>query len=295
MSKKLIGEVTSVAKTGYFVNIDINSQSLFCIINNSYVEDNPPVVGDFVVLEQKDDQYLVKSVEPRKNYIARYDFHKNRSQGFAANLGTILIVTSANKEFSTNRIRRFLALSGDQPVRHVIVLTKIDLATNLDFYKNIIKKEFPGVEFVALNSLKKTDVAKLFKYVAEGESVMLLGSSGVGKTTIINTLLNMNLRTNETKGVRHKDSGRHTTSSRNMYYTACGRKVIDVPGIKIVGVEKEDIENSPIFQKIVSMARTCKYTNCKHITEDKCAIKAAIESGELEDWELEGYRQMLSE
>lgn len=292
MKDGVLGEITSVAKTGYFVDTDT-----FAIINNSFKGESPPVVGDIVVLEKKDDQFLIQSIKPRKNFISRYDHHKDRVQGFAANLGTIFIVTSANKEFSTNRIRRFLALAGDQKVRQVIVLTKVDLITGeeLDFYKKVLKKEFTGIDVVCINSLKPTEVKKLLKFVGEGESVILLGTSGVGKTTIINTLLGKNLKTNEVKGERHGHKGKHTTSSRNMYSMPCGRKIIDVPGIKIVGTTKEDVENSPIFRRIVELSRQCKYTNCKHITEDNCAVKFSIEDGDLEEWELNAFREIAGE
>jgi len=241
------GEVTSVSRTGFFVQI--GNLSEFCIINNSYESEGNPVVGDFVGVEKREDRWIILRVMPRKNIIRRYDVERDRYQPFASNVGTVFVVTSANLEFSLSRLGRFLALLGGEDVRIVIVVTKIDLHEGEDDYVAMVKAmlakgsedfDYSNVKAVSINALKKAEVKKLLKYVDEGASALLLGSSGVGKSTIINTLLNLDLKTNEDKGMRHSNKGRHTTSSRTLYYLPCGKKIIDVPGIKVVGVNENE-------------------------------------------------------
>jgi ribosome biogenesis GTPase len=287
-----VGEVISVAKTGFFVNQ--GGERIFCIVNNSFQGDEKPVVGDVVVIQKKDDQHLITAIKPRKSFIGRYDFYKERYQGFAANVDFIFVVTSANNEFSPNRIRRFLALSGSQDVKKVVVLTKIDLNKKWQSYADTIKNDL-GVEYIAINALDTNQVKQIVKAVKKGESILLLGSSGVGKSTIINTLCGTNLKTGDTKGQRFSDKGKHTTSARNMYYTRCGRKIIDVPGVKIVGVESEVALGSEVFERITSLATECKFRNCRHQTEIGCAVKAAIEAGKLSSDELAVYTQIIGE
>ncbi|MCL2846448.1 MAG: ribosome small subunit-dependent GTPase A [Firmicutes bacterium] len=285
------GEVTSVHKTGYYVRVGDNT--VFAIINNSYLGDDKPVVGDVVEMDKRADQHIILGIQTRKNYIARYDHFRERYQGFAANVDVIFVVTSANREFSPNRVRRFLALSGDQNVRKIIVLTKIDMATELPEIVKTIQTQFAGIEHIAINALDRAQVDKLKKLVKKGQSMLLLGSSGVGKSTIINTLAGTNIKTNEVKDERHFNKGKHTTSSRNMYYTPCGRKIIDVPGVRIVGIEREVAQSSELFDTIMDLAVGCKFRNCAHKTEDGCAVKAAIENGDIEPEELQWYFDTL--
>jgi len=296
MTTELVAEITSVSKKGYYAKI--GKETHFCIINNSFTGgEDRPVVGDKVQLQHRDSQYLITSIQPRKNYLARYDHDRERYQGFASNLDTIFVVTGANKEFSPTRIRRFLLLSGGQDIRKVIVLTKVDLLSKKELaeFTKTLEKEFPMVEHVCINALDKVAVESLLGFVRKKGSMILLGSSGVGKSTITNTLCGLELKTSETlKGGRFADKGKHTTSSRNMYYTKSGHKIIDVPGIKIVGVEHSTVLESEIFEKIRELAKQCKFTNCRHDTEPSCAVKLAIESGELDEIEFENYLEIIA-
>ena len=233
------GQITSVHKTGY--DVDIFGEREFCIINNSFKGEDKPVVGDYVEVQKVEDQYLILNIARRKNYIGRYDIYKNRVQGLAANVDWIIVVTSATREFSTNRINRFLQLSGEQQANHAIVLTKIDICKNKKQFQDTLKNEFPDVPIIAINALKQSEVEKLYDLVGEGESILLLGSSGVGKTTIINSLTGLELRTKETKKGKFADSGKHTTSARTLYHTPAGRKIIDIPGIKIIEAIPENL------------------------------------------------------
>lgn len=234
----MTGCVVSVHKTCCKVLIEGMQKPEMCLLKRSLPTksdmcDELPIVNDSVHLEKRGDKYFVQEILPRRNLIARYDFYKDRYQGFAANVDVVLIVTSANREFSLNRIKRFLALCDGQDVRKVVVVTKTDLATQIP------KIGIEGVEQIDMNALDERDVKKLFW---KG-TALLMGSSGVGKSTILNTLCGLNLKTREVQGDRLANKGKHTTSARTMYFLADGRKIIDTPGVRIVGVEGDSAES----------------------------------------------------
>jgi ribosome biogenesis GTPase len=224
----MIGAVVSIHKTGCEVLIEKMDKPVFSLIKC----DELPVVNDSVILEKREDKYFVKEILPRKNLIARYDFYKERHQGFAANIDTVFVVTSANREFSLNRVKRFLALCDGQDVRKVVVVTKVDLT------KDVPKVNLPDVEQININSLDVKDVGKL-KW---NGTALMMGSSGVGKSTILNTLCGLKLKTREVQGDRLANKGRHTTSARTMYFLEDGRRIIDTPGVRIVGIKGEVAE-----------------------------------------------------
>ena len=223
----MTGEVISVSKTGYFVKIGDNTH--FCLINNSFKAADRPIVGDIVELKPHEDQFLILDILPRRSFVSRYDEFKQKFQYFAANVDVVFIVTSANREFSRVRLMRFLSLVGDQPIRPVVVVTKIDEAKNFDILKN-----FQDIDAVAINALDAGDVKKLFKFWKAGETALMLGTSGVGKSTIINSLCGLGIKTRQSQSARRQNKGRHTTSARTLYYLDDGRKIIDSPGVKIV-------------------------------------------------------------
>lgn len=234
----MTGCVVSVHKTCCEVLIEGMQKPEMCLLKRSLPTksdmcDDLPIVNDSVHLEKREDKYFVQEILPRRNLIARYDFYKDRYQGFAANVDVVFIVTSANREFSLNRIKRFLALCDGQDVRKVVVVTKTDLAAQIP------KIGIEGVEQIDMNALDERDVKKLFW---KG-TALLMGSSGVGKSTILNTLCGLNLKTREVQGDRLANKGKHTTSARTMYFLADGRKIIDTPGVRIVGVEGDSAES----------------------------------------------------
>jgi len=294
------GEITSVSKTGYHTKLLSDGGGVFAITNNSFqpygdVEGlDKPLVGDVVDLVLRDDQHIITNIAPRRSHIARFDHDKQKYQGFAANVDVVFVVTSANREFSVTRLRRFLALSGDQDIKQVVVLTKKDLCKDIGVFEQTLKTEFAGVGFVTLNALDGAEVKKLTKHIPKGGSVILLGTSGVGKSTIINTLCDAGIKTAATMDAKWGDKGRHTTSSRNMYFTRDGRKIIDVPGIKIVGIEGDVARQSEVFEKIQTLAAGCRFNNCRHLAEPNCAVKEAVERGELNPDEFATFLQIVS-
>ena len=228
------GVVTSVHKTGY--EVTVGSKVHFCIINNSYKNQEKPVVGDKVTIKKELDHYLVTDRSDRKTIIGRFDHERNVFQTFAANVDVVFIVTSANKEFNPNRIQRFLSLIEGQPMKPIVVITKRDLTNKIDEYVTTAKEL--GVTVTTINATKKSDVMGLLDFVKRGQTMLLLGSSGVGKSTITNTLTGLNIRTQETRSARHGNRGRHTTSSRNLYFLENGKKIIDSPGISVIGARE---------------------------------------------------------
>jgi len=255
MGKEIFGEIVSVHKTGYYVRVDGSLTQEFGLIPVNM--ESRPVVNDRVLLEQREDRLFVKEILERKNYVARFDPYKERYQGFASNIDTVFIVTSANKEFSANRILRFLTLLGidsdnhdeltsgapfgGENIKKVVILTKCDLVGNneKEGFEKKIDDLGRGLRRVSINSLDIDDVANLTKFIKKNGTVLLMGSSGVGKSTVINTLLGLDLKTREVQEDRLGNKGKHTTSARTMYYMKCGRKIIDTPGIKIIGIEGE--------------------------------------------------------
>ena len=239
MKEKVVlkGEVISVHRQGCEVNV--KGKIHFCLVR---CQPNP-VVNDIVTLEKREDRFFITQIALRKNFVARYDFYKEKHQIFAANIDTAFIVTSANKEFSVNRIGRFLALLDGGKMRKVIVLTKVDLAhggcssPDIKEYTDKLADIGAGVEHILINAKDRLDVFKLLDFIKPKGTALLMGSSGVGKSTIINTLCGLSLRTNDVQDQRLGNKGKHTTSARTMYYLPCGRRIIDTPGVKIVGLE----------------------------------------------------------
>jgi|GEM_PF-7076276 len=240
----MTGEIVSIHKTG--CDVLLGDKLYFCLVKlwrvvcDGYEK---PVVGDRVRLEQKDDKYIVKEILERKNFVARYDFYKSRYQGLAANVDTAFIITGADREFSANKVSRFLKLlegdnDGEQTeIRKVIVVTKTDLTEVLSNYK----LQIDGVEQIFINAKETAECAKLLDYLKKGGTGLLLGSSGVGKSTIVNNLCGLNLKTNEVQGKKFGNKGKHTTSARTMYFLNNGKRIIDSPGVKIVGLESDSL------------------------------------------------------
>jgi len=226
------GEIFSVSKTGYHVRVE--GSTVFGLINNSFKADEKPIVGDRVTLEQREDKYFILDIKSRRSVLQRFDETKQRYQHIASNVDVVFIVTSANREFSAMRIKKFLALCEDQPVRKVVVVTKTDQNKKSCHLSSVIC-HLPTDGVAYINALDKNDVRKLFDFWNSGETALLMGTSGVGKSTIINTLCGLNLKTCEIQGARRLNQGRHTTSARTMYFLECGRKIIDNPGVRIVG------------------------------------------------------------
>ncbi len=244
-----------------------------------------PAVGDYVLGEPQPGGWtLITEVLPRQSVLARKD-PGGQSQILAANVDTLFIVTSANQDLNLNQLERYAALATAGGVRPVIVLNKIELASDPHALLDEIAARFPTLDIFGTSANEGWNLDALEQYAQPNCTVAFVGSSGVGKSTLTNALIGHAVA--ETSGIRSGDDrGRHTTTHRELHRTPNQAFVIDTPGLRTVGLTDEtDVES--LFPDIEELTRRCRFSDCAHDTEPGCAVTAALESGELlpERWE----------
>lgn len=261
-------------------------------------EEHWPVVGDWVsgrrLPGEKSDWILIEELQKRKSVIKRKDAggRSSRNQVLVANVDVIFIVTSPNEDFSLNRIERYLALVAAENIQPVILLNKIDASTQSEAFFLEITKRFPKISAFAVSALEnKLDGIK--ENIKQNSTVVFLGSSGVGKSTLINAILGRPKM--EIGEIREEDSkGRHTTTHRELIVTETGAAIVDTPGLRSVGLT-EDSESGEWFSDIENLFSNCKFGDCGHESEPGCAVQAALNGGDLERSRWQNYQQMQKE
>lgn len=265
------------------------------IASNLFTADTPmPVaVGDWVLIEIAAPR--VHRILERRSLIARMaaGTHERR-QLIAANVDTLLVVTSCNEDFNASRLERYLVLAREADVEPIVILTKADLCDDAERFLSTAQALAAGAYVAAVNATSRSTLETLAPWLAPGQTLALIGSSGVGKSTLINMLLGACVQS--TQAIREDDSrGRHTTTSRQMFSVPGGAWVIDTPGMRELKVGVADDGLQSTYTDIAQLAGQCRFRDCDHRTASGCAVLAAVDDGSLDPRRLENYWKLQRE
>lgn len=247
-------------------------------------------VGDWVL---SDGVKAAHRLDPISNLTRKAAGHVSYQQRIAANIDTIAIVTSCNADFNIPRLERYLAMVSSAGAMPLVLLTKADRCEDPRDYQRQAERISPLVTAIALNAKNPEDVAQLIPWCKSGQTLALIGSSGVGKTTLRNSLTGGEA---ETQAIREDDArGRHTTTHRSLVPTPHGGWLIDTPGMRELQLAGQEDGISAVFEDIELLATQCKFNDCAHQGEPGCAVQVTIKAGELDPDRLERWRKLKRE
>jgi ribosome biogenesis GTPase len=257
-----------------------------------------PAVGDWVTISEYDnDKVLIHSVFPRKTIIERQAVGKQgEKQIIATNIDYAFIVQAVDRDFNVNRIERYLTICNTSKVSPIIILNKIDLISDNELSELIekVQQRIKQVPIIPISNASQKGFEKLEENIKKSKTYCLLGSSGVGKSTLLNNLLGKQLmKTNTISSSTNK--GRHVTSHRELLVLENGGILIDNPGMREVGItdSKDGLEIT--FSKITELSKNCKFKDCTHTTEIDCAVLEAVKRGEIDQSSFENFLKMERE
>jgi ribosome biogenesis GTPase / thiamine phosphate phosphatase len=250
-------------------------------------------VGDWLLIEH--DAPRVLRILDRRSLISRMAAGvEHRAQAIAANLDTLFVVTSCNEDFNLSRLERYFTVAKHGQVTIVVVLTKADLCAEAETFVAQARSIARDIAVLALNATAHPEAVALTPWLELGQTVAFVGSSGVGKSTLVNTLLAGEVQT--TSGIREQDAkGRHTTTSRQMFALPSGAWVIDTPGMRELKLGSMEGAVSAVFDDIETLARECRFRDCRHHDDAGCALQAAVAAGRLDARRLDSYRKLVRE
>lgn len=250
-------------------------------------------VGDWVLIEHDADRVL--RLLERHSLLARMAAGDDgRMQSIAANLDSLFVVTSCNDDFNLSRLERYQAMAWEAGVEPVVLLTKADLVADPAPYLDAVHGIAPGVEVLAIDATSTACIDPLSPWLGDGQTVAFVGSSGVGKSTLTNTLLGASARL--TAGIREDDArGRHTTTARQMFPLPTAAWLIDTPGMRELRIGAATTGVQAAFEDIEALAAECRFRDCGHAHEAGCAVASAIADGRLDARRLANYRKLQRE
>jgi ribosome biogenesis GTPase len=257
-----------------------------------------PAVGDWVALRRPADDAggaKIHEILPRRSKFARKAAgRETEEQIVAANVDTVFLVTGLDNDYNPRRVERYLIMAFESGAAPVVVLNKADVAEDAAERRAEIERVAPGVPVLLLSAKRGEGVEQLSPYVGRGRTVALMGSSGVGKSTILNRLVGADVQ--RTQEVRLSDArGRHTTTHRELFLLPQGGLVLDTPGMRELQLLVSERGLRETFEEIEETAARCRFTDCRHEGEPGCAVREALDSGALDPERYQNYQKMQAE
>ena len=296
-----IGRIISEHKERYIVRTSAKEYDSEITGNLRYTANSRsdfPAIGDWVaVSEYDDDKALIHAVLPRKSVIERQAVGKyGEKQIIAANIDTAFIVQASDRDFNINRMQRYLTICNTSKIDAVLILSKIDLITDeeLNSLVDEVRARIKEVTLIAVSNQTGMGIESLKDLIVSGKTYCLLGSSGVGKSTLINTLAGSQMM--ETDFISESTGkGRHITTHRELFILENGGILIDNPGMREVGITDSSAGIERTFDMITEFSASCKFANCTHTTESGCAVLEAVNNGRIERSTYENYLKLERE
>ncbi len=257
-----------------------------------------PVVGDWVaarIFDEQPPKAVIHAILPRRSKFSRKQAgSRTAEQPIAANIDTVFVVVGLDGDFSVRRVERYLTLAWESGAEPVVLLTKSDLCPEVEDRLADVRASAPGVPVHALSVIEHRGLEQLSAYLVKGRTVALLGSSGVGKSTILNHLLGKEVQ--RTQEVREDDSrGRHTTTHRQLFVLPSGGLVIDTPGMRELQLWNAEGGLSETFNDIEALSEGCRFADCTHGAEPGCRVQEALSTGELDSARFESFLKLQKE
>ena len=266
-------------------------------IFNAEKREDYPAVGDWAAITELDEERaVIHKVLPRETILKRKYSDKQDTQVIAANIDIAFVIESVDRDYNLNRFERYFVLASEGKIKPAIILNKIDLISEEDLNLRIdeIRNRFSDIDIIPTSAITEQGLSELVNYIEKGKTYCFLGSSGVGKSSLINKLLRKDeIKTRKISGSTGR--GKHTTVTREMYFLENGGIVIDNPGTREVGIAAASAGIENIFDEIALLSRKCKYTDCTHAHEPGCAVLKAVEDKKLDRNRYQNYIKLKKE
>ena len=292
--ERIVGRITLQEKGMYRIRTVMGEQN--ALVSGKFQFDaqsssDYPAVGDYVMVSCADPATaIIHQVLPRKSLFVRKAAGTSKTeQAVAANIDTVFLCMSLNNDFNLRRLERYLAVAWESGADPVVVLTKADLCADLPQKQREVETIAMGVDILTTSSMELEGYRQIMPYITEGRTVAFVGSSGVGKSTLINRLLGEERLA--TDGLRKDDKGHHTTTHRELLFLPNGAMVIDTPGMRELGMWDTASGVEQTFTDIEALAARCRFRNCSHTSEPGCALR----SGELDSGRWQSYQKLKNE